>query len=544
MKTISFRIPMHFPVHFLLELLLVVVATAAPTGSDSDSNEHNTIPSPPTLTTAGGGKTLQELERGMAAGKMLYFAKTAAKESVVATGVATTSISSGSESDSDMSEQHTTPSPPTVRNARRGKTLRALERGKRTVVAEKMLLFANGKSGKEVEEEEEKAPYAPVLRDPSPKRPASPTADTYSASLPAAKRRMVSESAARARASSHYHLTPIDPAATTVSNIYQEWKYGLLGGNPLFQVDVATQEWQNDPEMLLQYRIRRSIGNTIDGIRQRSPEYSDMDIVADTQNLMDAHNPSTVAHLAAYLEVENLRLVYGDLASGVTYTWPRKEFLPTFQAAPSAARMPMAYSPFARMMMAGSLRAAAVSANAARARPLLSPVRNSRLSLHTANLPKSTYVFNGVEPSNLIELPSPSRGGANGKATVLDVWTVWNEQLRNPDAFHTALIEKYGDGTGIYKAGKRGNGWAEKWFLKYRYYEEVGEEIDRRLAKIDGKSVDQIIGRLEYILNQTYNLKTVKALVEGIRIARGEDPISPARNGKEVDIKDLLEEDY
>jgi hypothetical protein len=91
---ISFRIPMHFPVHFLLGLLFIAVATAAPTGSDSNSNEDNTIPSPPTLSTAGGGKSLQGLERGMAAGKMLYLAKSGGP---VATDPNSASSSEGEE---------------------------------------------------------------------------------------------------------------------------------------------------------------------------------------------------------------------------------------------------------------------------------------------------------------------------------------------------------------------------------------------------------------------------------------------------------------
>jgi hypothetical protein len=202
--------------------------------------------------------------------------------------------------------------------------------------------------------------------------------------------------------------------------------------------------------------------------------------------------------------------------------------------------MPMAYSPVT------CPRTAAVSANAARAQPLVAPVRNSRLSLHTANLPTSTYVFNGVEPSNLIELPSPSRGGPNGPSTVPSVWKVWNEQLRNPDVFHTELIERYRNKL---NAGRSGRNWAEKWIMKYRYYKVLGEEIDRRLAKNDGKSLDSIVTRLEFIRLSIFDRKTIKALSEGIRIARGEDPIIPKRKnsyecGKQTDITSLLEEKY
>jgi hypothetical protein len=142
--------------------------------------------------------------------------------------------------------------------------------------------------------------------------------------------------------------------------------------------------------------------------------------------------------------------------------------------------------------------------------------------------------------SFLIELQDPSRGGPNGKATVLSVWTIWNEQLRNPDPFHTALIKKYEDK--LYVNGRSGTNLAEKWVIKYRYYKEIGKEIDRRLAKNYGKSLERIIGRLEFIRNNIYNRKTVKALVDGICIARGEDPIIPGRSGRDgVDIKALLD---
>jgi hypothetical protein len=144
-------------------------------------------------------------------------------------------------------------------------------------------------------------------------------------------------------------------------------------------------------------------------------------------------------------------------------------------------------------------------------------------------------------PSFLIELQDPSRGGPNGKATVRSVWTVWDEQLRNLDPFHTALIEKYDDKLYDYN----GKNLAEKWVIKYRYHKEIGEEIDRRMAKNDGKSVDQIIARLEKILLSIKNRKTVKALVEGIRNARGEDPLIPGRSGRNgVDITESLDEDY
>jgi hypothetical protein len=142
-------------------------------------------------------------------------------------------------------------------------------------------------------------------------------------------------------------------------------------------------------------------------------------------------------------------------------------------------------------------------------------------------------------PMSLIELQHTSKGGSN-EATVLNVWKVWNEQLRTPEQYHAALIEKY-DGSRLHGPSGSGKGWEEQWFAKYRYYKELGEEIDKRVK--DGKSLEEVIARLEVIRMSIYNLKSVKALVEGIRIARDEMPFVPARNGQEVDIKDALEAD-
>jgi hypothetical protein len=97
------------------------------------------------------------------------------------------------------------------------------------------------------------------------------------------------------------------------------------------------------------------------------------------------------------------------------------------------------------------------------------------------------------------------------------------------------LIKKYGDGTGIKEDG---TGWEQKWFLKYRYYKEIGEEIDGRMRNV--KNVDQIIKRLDYIRKQIYGRRSVKRLVEGIRKARGDKPFVESM----VDIKSLLEADY
>jgi hypothetical protein len=72
-------------------------------------------------------------------------------------------------------------------------------------------------------------------------------------------------------------------------------------------------------------------------------------------------------------------------------------------------------------------------------------------------------------------------------------------------------------------------------------YKELGEEIDKRVK--DGKRLGEVIARLEVIRMSIYNLKTVKALVDGIRIARGDEPFNPAlrsRISSEVDVKDAL----
>jgi hypothetical protein len=162
-----------------------------------------------------------------------------------------------------------------------------------------------------------------------------------SARLPSAKRRMASESTTHASASKPYHLTLLDPATTTVVDVYKEWNEGLFGGVPLSQVDVNTQEWKKDPEMLLQYRIRRTIGKEIDARfvsepRIMHPHSTEIAIFTGTQRFMDSHTPSTVYRLSEFLEFESHKRVYGG-----TFNWPGKESLPTTQAASTAARMPI-----------------------------------------------------------------------------------------------------------------------------------------------------------------------------------------------------------
>jgi hypothetical protein len=194
-------------------LLFVVAATAATNDSDSDRSEQHTTPSPPTLRAAISGNTLLGSERGMAAGKILYSAK------------------SGGPVDTDP----------------------------------------NSASFPESEEDMNK-PAAPVLRELNPKRQASLSAGMDLASLPAANRRRASVSAACANSNKPYHRTLLDPAFTTVEDVYKEWKDGIFGGVPLSQVDVNTQEWQNDPKMLLQYRIHLTIGKEIDARRLMHPK--------------------------------------------------------------------------------------------------------------------------------------------------------------------------------------------------------------------------------------------------------------------------------
>jgi hypothetical protein len=59
-----------------------------------------------------------------------------------------------------------------------------------------------------------------------------------------------------ARASMPYHLSTLARSAK-ISEIYQEWKYGQLGADPLKDVNAETiQAWSANPEKQREYRTR------------------------------------------------------------------------------------------------------------------------------------------------------------------------------------------------------------------------------------------------------------------------------------------------
>jgi hypothetical protein len=141
----------------------------------------------------------------------------------------------------------------------------------------------------------------------------------------------------------------------------------------------------------------------------------------------------------------------------------------------------------------------------------------------------------GEGPINLIRISTPEY-----HTTVRFVWNAWNTALREDDLddFHRDLIASK-DHLSIQP---QYYGWAGIWFTKYRFYKEIGEEIDRRMK--DGQSLDSIINRLEFIrLSIRWpSQPTINSLVEGLRHARGEKPFNKQRK-KAVDIRRMLEEE-
>jgi hypothetical protein len=129
-------------------------------------------------------------------------------------------------------------------------------------------------------------------------------------------------------------------------------------------------------------------------------------------------------------------------------------------------------------------------------------------------------------PDNLIEIPSlGGRGSCQPSLTVNDVWMVWNATLRNLDHWHMALIS---DRNGISPRNLHKT-WAGKWYIKYRYYREIGVEIDERLAKNDGLSEDDLVDRLETVRQNIKHNRSIQALVDGLRLERGSKPFNSKR---------------
>jgi hypothetical protein len=140
-------------------------------------------------------------------------------------------------------------------------------------------------------------------------------------------------------------------------------------------------------------------------------------------------------------------------------------------------------------------------------------------------------------PSSLIVLPA--LGGAREVGpllTVVDAWEFWNSTLRDLDEWHKGLIL---DREGQTIRTNQGI-WAGKWFLKYRYYREIGEEIDRRFKLRDGLSVEDIVERFrlfDYRSNTTPRFKDWLTVCVGVE--RGRDPFNKKRK-KVIDISSEL----
>lgn len=120
---------------------------------------------------------------------------------------------------------------------------------------------------------------------------------------------------------------------------------------------------------------------------------------------------------------------------------------------------------------------------------------------------KGPYGGNATPPSNLIFLPGLGRG--NGLPLRV-IWGIWNTKLRDLDPWHLGLIADRR--VKAYTTNEKT--WAGKWYQKHRYYKEIGEEIYRRIVKGKGKSVEEIIDRLEFI-RKSIPMQYIHGLVDG-----------------------------
>lgn len=111
-------------------------------------------------------------------------------------------------------------------------------------------------------------------------------------------------------------------------------------------------------------------------------------------------------------------------------------------------------------------------------------------------------------PSNLIPLLSIDKGSS---ITVHEVWVVWNSTLRSLDDWHKGLIAET-EGSNIHAL------WARKWYRTYRYYREIGEDVERNL----GKSVPEVTDRMDsYRL--AFQINSIQGLFDIMRVARGKE---------------------
>jgi hypothetical protein len=110
-------------------------------------------------------------------------------------------------------------------------------------------------------------------------------------------------------ASSTYHLSTLDPSAK-ISDIYQEWKYGQLGADPLKDVDAEIiQACSSNPEEKREYRTRRTIGmHVADAIGHGK---SIMEVIENLQKNWDKCNNQNIHDLAFNLANRELYRTYG-----------------------------------------------------------------------------------------------------------------------------------------------------------------------------------------------------------------------------------------
>jgi hypothetical protein len=146
------------------------------------------------------------------------------------------------------------------------------------------------------------------------------------------------------------------------------------------------------------------------------------------------------------------------------------------------------------------------------------------------------FGIKATAPSDLIILPSLGRGYG---LPLREVWGIWNTTLRDLDPWHMGLIADRKDKS----YGTNCKTWAGRWYMKYQYYKEIGKEIDRRIVKGKGKSVDEIIDRLEFIRLSIPQL-LIQGLADGIRHARGAPPFFKSKKKIIYNIRQLLEAEY
>jgi hypothetical protein len=92
---------------------------------------------------------------------------------------------------------------------------------------------------------------------------------------------------------------------------------------------------------------------------------------------------------------------------------------------------------------------------------------------------------------------------------------IWNSTLRDLDVWHLGLIAE----KDLLKIQRSYDGWAGKWYGQYRYYREVGEEIDRRLANNEGEGEGVTVDRLNAVRQSILYSPTIHGLADGLRAA-------------------------